>query len=133
MVIQINQTIAELRSISVADAVEPIPQFKEIKNRNTLYTRYGEASQLSYETARALSTAYSVRANIRLLTKTMRADTETPRSLIQAPQAELEHSFKVLEDVIQALTAKKEGVDSLVRFYSSAQYILGSPRLDGLE
>lgn len=110
-----------------------IPEFSKIKSRSTLYERYGESVSESYRLAKALSEAYSLRGNLRTLLRALKKDTETPRSILQTYISNTEHSSKQIEDIIEALKAKKDGVDTVVRFYSSAQYILGSPRLDGME
>lgn len=110
-----------------------IPPFSSIRSRSTLYERYGESVSESYRLAKALSESYSLRGNLRTLLRALKKDTETPRSIVQTYISSAEHFSKLVEDIIEALRAKKDGVDTVVRFYSSAQYILGSPRLDGME
>lgn len=109
-----------------------VPQYSSIRERKTLYSSYGQVAELSYHIADTISTAYALRANIRSLKTLIAKDKETPHSLLEPKKLALDRYLALLEDYIKALLAQKDGVDTLSRFYSSAQYILGSPRLDGV-
>ena len=116
----------------VPEDLREVPTFNEVRGRKNLYDAYGRATMVSYEVADAISRAYVLRTQLRDLLKATRMDRDTPRSLLAPFQAEIEHKQAQLNDLILALLAKKDGVDTMVRFYSSTQYILGSPRLEGL-
>lgn len=130
----IKRKTIDLQSIipESLDAPE-IPEFKDIRQRRVLYTHYGEAVEKTYIVANALANIHTVRSIIKATRRQAHQDKDTPRSLLEPIKAELDYWDKRTYDVVEGLTSYKDAVDSLARFYSSAQYILGSPRLDGLE
>lgn len=119
--------------LNVEKEIEAVPEYDKMNSRRVLYTKYGKIAEISNEISRQLSLAYRARAKLKMSRRNIYQDHHLPGSLTSRYKAQMEYYETVLQDVIESLKYKKEGIDSLFRFYSSVQYILGSPRLDTMD
>lgn len=108
------------------------PEFRDVQRRSVLYEEYGNASKTSYDVGLNLSELYLVRDLLRKLNTSLKRDRESPRSLREPVINQVEEFIVRVDAMIDSIKALKDSVDTMVRFYSSVQYILGSPRLEGM-
>ena len=112
------------------EGINEVPSYEDMRKRKTLYDKYGRSAELSTRVSERLALAYKARSQLKQARKNIHQDPDLPGTLSSRYRAQIEHQENILQDLINGLLQKKEGIDSMVRFYSSVQYILGSPRLD---
>lgn len=131
--IDVDNTIEEYREELSNFSKKFTPrEYKEIKSRSILYDELGKASASTYRVAKIISSLYLTQTSLKELKKALRSSKDTYPSLRATYLSVVEDKLTVVADVLQSAIALKDGVDSVCRFYQSVQYMLGSPRLEGI-
>ena len=103
------------------EGINEVPPYEDMRKRKVLYEKYGKAAEISNRVSERLALSYKARAQLKSARKNIFQDPDLPSTLSSKYKAQLEHQEVVLQDMISALLQRKEGIDSLVRFYSSVQ------------
>lgn len=109
------------------------PDWQEIQKKKVLYKGYRKVTRLNNELNQLLVKVEDVLIALRDLKTSLSTGKNMPPSLYKKTKRNLEKNIGRLKQYKEALQREKDSYDKTIRFFSSIQYILGSPRLSGMD
>jgi len=116
----------------ISEEIE-IPEWENIQNKRKLYSAYREAVVRNDQINKQLSKVGNAIMSIRELKNSLRVSETLPISLLKPVKDSIERDLEKLYDYQKILLCHKDSYDQVLRFFVSAQYILSSPRLMGMD
>lgn len=108
------------------------PDWEEVQKKENLYKGYREVTRRNAELNRRLTEIGSAILSIKDLKSSLEvSDSMTPR-ILKKIRGKLNGHLSKLNSYQKMLMNEKDALDQSLRFFHSAQYILGSPRLSGM-
>ena len=137
----LNQVSSKMRDIvqrignlqkELAEWEHEIPEYSELRNKEVLITSYSDVTQHQLEITKLLAEISTVVILIKdLEIRLKKGDFQDLTPALKAQyQGQITSSLKMLSEHKSDLMQVKGGVEDVLRFYNSVQYVLGSPRMN---
>ena len=110
-----------------------IPDWEEVQKKKVLYESYATVTRRNDELNRILTKLGTTIIAIKDLKNSLRISEDMPPRLIKKIRNNLDDKLDKLFSFRKALSNEKDSYDTALRFFNSAQYILGSTRLSGMD
>lgn len=110
-----------------------IPSFEDIQKKSSLYKEYGDTVMRNQRVNDLLIKSSKISLSLKDLVKSFKVTGDFPLSIANMYRARIDDIQSKLHDYNKMLSYEKDSIDAALRFYSSAQYILSSPRLMGMD
>lgn len=110
-----------------------VPDWQEVQKKKVLYESYAEVVRRNDELNRILTTLGSTILAVKDLKNSLRISDDMPPRLMKKVRNNLDDELDKLFSYRKVLTNEKDSYDTALRFFNSAQYILGSTRLSGMD
>lgn len=132
---EINRLVEDLKvEVKEFQAKEiEIPDWKEVQKKKNLYQGYKEVTVSNNELNKLLLQLGDVILAVKDLKNSLTTSEDMPPRLLKKVRNNLDNKISKLYQYQKILKNEKDSYDQTLRFYNSAQYILGSPRLSGME
>lgn len=132
---KIDRLVEELREEKdkFLDNEVYVPDWEEVQKKKVLYESYAEVTRRNDELNRVLTKLGTTILAIKDLKNSLQIDDDMPPRLIKKIRNNLDNKLDKLFSYRKALSNEKDSYDTALRFFNSAQYILGSTRLSGMD
>ena len=111
-----------------------IPDYEQVtKSKRSLYNSYSDVIVLNDEVIRLIVKAKKTSIMIKDVINCIVATDEYPITVANAQKKKLQSMDNNINEYVRILTCYRDNLDAVLRFYSSVQYIVSSPRLNMYE
>lgn len=125
---QLNESVTDL-----ADNRIDIPNFDTINTKRGMYDNYRIVAVRNDEISKLLVKCHKLDIDIKDVLNSLKIHNELPQSIARNYVDRLSSLKSQIYDYRNLLQVEKDNADALLRLMNSAQYIVGSPRLLGVE
>lgn len=109
-----------------------LPDFEEVQQKGVLYKGYREVTRANDRINRLLVRIGDTIVGLKGMKADLRDSDNIPPKALKRIRIRLDKSIRKLKSYQDILEKEKDSYSQALRFYHSAQYILGSPRLSGM-
>lgn len=109
------------------------PSWKEVQKKKNLYQGYRKVTQQNNELNKLLMKIGDSIIALKELKNSLKINDDMPPQLFKKVKRRLDDNINQLYQYKDVMESEKDSLDQTLRFYNSAQYILGSPRMSGIE
>lgn len=109
------------------------PDWEEVQKKKNLYVGYKEVTDANNQLNKLLVQVGDLIIALKDLKNSLKISDEMTPRLMKNIRNRLDKKISKLYQYQKVLSNEKDSYDQTLRFYHSAQYILGSPRLSGME